>query len=272
MKKILVFALACLALWSFGFAQDEATVCTMEYAPVCGQPPMPACPDGMACAQVMPQPQTYGNDCMRRAADAEFLYTGECEDVVLEPVACTKEYMPVCGSKQIQCFTTPCDPIQETYGNKCMMEADGADFLYNGTCAEVDLQMCSRYFDGCNTCSVEDGELGACTEMACMGEQQAPRCLNFVSEVKFGEDVLLSTDALQTIRSVVTRILSPWATLATKSDLYAAFLNAIDQKIADIKYEMMVSHYTPEGYRVVVRKLSILQYVQFLLRNLQAAL
>lgn len=102
---------------------------------------------------------------------------------------------------------------------------------------------------------------------------QAPRCLEYVSEVKFGDDdVLLSATALQTIGNVVTHILTPWANLATKSDLYNMFLSSIDQKIADIKYEMMVSHYTPEGYRAVVRKLSILQYVQFLLRNLQAAL
>ena len=269
MKKIVIFALACLALWSFAFAQDD--ICTMEYAPVCGQPPMPVCPPGMACIEMMPAPATYGNDCMRRVADAEFLYTGACEDQTIEPIVCTKEYMPVCGEIQIQCITTPCDPIQETYGNSCMMKAAGADFLYNGACADVDLQSCSSYFDGCNTCSVEDGELGACTLMFCES-MQAPRCLQYVSEVKFGDDILLSANALQTIKNVVTRILSPWANLATKSDLYNMFLGAIDQKIADIKYEMMVSRYTPEGYKIVVRKLSILQYVQFLLRNLQAAL
>jgi len=168
-------------------------------------------------------------------------------------------------------YYTPCDPIQETYGNSCMMKAAGADFLYNGACADVDLQSCSSYFDGCNTCSVEDGELGACTLMICES-MQAPRCLQYVSEVAFGDDVLLSATALQTIRNVVTHILTPWANLASKSDLYNMFLGAIDQKIADIKYEMMVSRYTPEGYKVVVRKLSILQYVQFILRNLQAAL
>ena len=56
----------------------EATACTFEYAPVCGQPPMPTCPSGMACIQVMPQPQTYGNRCMMNAAGATFVYSGEC--------------------------------------------------------------------------------------------------------------------------------------------------------------------------------------------------
>lgn len=48
--------------------------------------------------------------------------------------ACTKEYMPVCGSKQVQCVTTPCNPIQQTYSNRCMLNADGATFLHAGAC------------------------------------------------------------------------------------------------------------------------------------------
>lgn len=52
--------------------------CTMESAPVCGQPPMPTCPPGMGCAQVMPQPRTYSNRCMMNRASASFLYEGQC--------------------------------------------------------------------------------------------------------------------------------------------------------------------------------------------------
>lgn len=50
------------------------------------------------------------------------------------PVACTKEYKPVCGAKPIVCITTPCDPVQQTYGNKCMAEADGARVIHEGAC------------------------------------------------------------------------------------------------------------------------------------------
>lgn len=49
-------------------------------------------------------------------------------------MACTKEYNPVCALTQIQCITTPCDPIPETYGNTCTMEAANAEFLYQGEC------------------------------------------------------------------------------------------------------------------------------------------
>lgn len=243
----------------------------MEYAPVCGQPPMPTCPAGMMCPQVMPQPQTYGNDCTRKAAKAELLYTGECQSMNPQPTACTKEYMPVCGEIQIQCFTTPCNPIHETYGNVCEMKNAGADLLYKGACADVDLKTCSSYFDGCNTCSVKDGELDACTLMYCESPQ-APRCLQYVSEVSFGDYVALSSDGMQTIKTLVTRILAPWTTLVTKSHLYVSLLEAIDGKIQAIQYQMTISRYTAEGYQKVVHQLAILQYVEFLLRNLQAAL
>jgi len=53
-------------------------VCTQEYAPVCGQPPMPECPAGTMCAQVMPEPQTYSNTCMMQQDGAMFVHNGEC--------------------------------------------------------------------------------------------------------------------------------------------------------------------------------------------------
>jgi hypothetical protein len=41
----------------------DQVACTAEYDPVCAQPPMPPCPEGLSCAQVMPPLQTYGNSC-----------------------------------------------------------------------------------------------------------------------------------------------------------------------------------------------------------------
>jgi hypothetical protein len=35
-------------------------------------------------------------------------------------IACTMEYAPVCGSVQVQCVTSPCNPIRQTFGNSCM--------------------------------------------------------------------------------------------------------------------------------------------------------
>lgn len=49
--------------------------------------------------------------------------------------ACTKEYVPVCGRLQIQCVTTPCDPLMQTFANKCIACANPLTISYTkGAC------------------------------------------------------------------------------------------------------------------------------------------
>lgn len=87
---------------------------------------------------------------------------------------CTKEYKPVCASKPVVCVTTPCNPLQQTYSNRCMAESDGATLLYEGQCGtSVDdpstNPLCKSWYDGCNTCSrSEVGGPAMCTLRACM--------------------------------------------------------------------------------------------------------
>lgn len=57
-----------------------------------------------------------------------------------EPVFCTKEYVPVCGEKQVQCIKAPCDPVKQTYGNKCELNAAKAKYLYSGECKKEDIK------------------------------------------------------------------------------------------------------------------------------------
>jgi len=89
-----------------------------------------------------------------------------------EEVYCTMDYTPVCAELQIECVTTPCNPIQKTFGNECELGKDSnATKLYDGACKieggpAVPLN-CTSWFDGCNTCGAENGELTACTMMAC---------------------------------------------------------------------------------------------------------
>jgi len=55
--------------------------------PFCGQPPMPVCSEGLACAQVMPQPKTYTDYESYKADKASFLYDKACLGGPLYPSA-----------------------------------------------------------------------------------------------------------------------------------------------------------------------------------------
>ena len=50
------------------------------------------------------------------------------------PTMCTQQYEPVCGKVNVACFTTPCEPVYETYGNACMAGAAGATDITPGEC------------------------------------------------------------------------------------------------------------------------------------------
>ncbi len=101
--------------------------CTREYAPVCGQPKMPKCAEGMMCMQMMPAPQTYANKCMMENAQAEFIHAGTCESQVEEEEdevrICTMEYAPVCWVNG------------QTYGNAC--SAGKVEIKHEGQCLPV---------------------------------------------------------------------------------------------------------------------------------------
>jgi hypothetical protein len=120
--------------------------------------------------------KTYGNKCSMNAEGAQFKYMGECKADVVScpayqmprcadgeevvkgeklsngcygapyckrkvPVACTREYVPVCA-KPKYCMMSDrltgvgmqeCDNGR-TYSNKCVMESEGAQYMYSGAC------------------------------------------------------------------------------------------------------------------------------------------
>lgn len=55
--------------------------------------------------------------------------------VAQEDIICTEEYAPVCGKLQIQCITTPCDPVEQTFPNRCYAQRDKAVDITEGACA-----------------------------------------------------------------------------------------------------------------------------------------
>lgn len=113
----------------------------------------------------------------------------EKAQIVVGPTACTKEYKPVCGLKQVVCITAPCNPVPTTYSNVCMLRADGASLAYEGTCrtdtSDPSLNpQCKQWFDGCNSCSrSEPNGLAMCTLRACTPESmQKPYCTGYFGD------------------------------------------------------------------------------------------
>lgn len=178
---------------------EEPTVCTTQYAPVCGA-------QQVECIQA-PCPavlQTYSNRCfLDQDKRATFLYEGvclesnctrwsdgcndcffdtqgnvvctekhcdtygtpKCLDGAEEPVACTMQYDPVCGLNASGAL--------QTYSNSCFLGLDkSAYYLYKGEC----LEGCDHWNDGCNQCALENGSV-SCTEMYCE-TYVTPYCLS----------------------------------------------------------------------------------------------
>ena len=50
---------------------------------------------------------------------------------------CTEQYAPVCADYQVQCITTPCNPVPKTYSNSCFACMDNNVLSYSdGACME----------------------------------------------------------------------------------------------------------------------------------------
>ena len=43
----------------------------------------------------------------------------DCQEEQRNIDACQEIYQPVCGQMQVECITTPCNPVKETFENSC---------------------------------------------------------------------------------------------------------------------------------------------------------
>jgi hypothetical protein len=127
-------AVSCTA---YAKTDNKPTMCTMEYAPVCGQK-ITQCGSSIL-TPCMPAPatqKTYSNTCMMKADGATLVSEGTCEDSIIR--SCPS--VPVCGSKTIgKDGTTAVINVTKTYGDACRMSDDGATLAHNGECAATEV-------------------------------------------------------------------------------------------------------------------------------------
>jgi hypothetical protein len=89
------------------------------------------CPDGTSVGRTGAQCEFAA--CPASSAPAPKEVT--CTDAQ-RGVMCTEQYQPVCASYQVQCITTPCNPVPKNYGNGCSACADKNVISYTeGQCA-----------------------------------------------------------------------------------------------------------------------------------------
>jgi hypothetical protein len=86
-------------------SSDEFMACTMDAK---------MCPDGSYVGRTGPACEFAA--CPNETATPKAVV---CTPEQKQAEACIEIYQPVCASVQIQCITTPCEPIQKTFGNSC---------------------------------------------------------------------------------------------------------------------------------------------------------
>jgi putative hemolysin len=82
----------------------EPVACTMEAK---------ICPDGSSVGR-------QGPECeFAPCPTAGKIRAFDCTEEQRDADVCTADYTPVCGFVQIQCITTPCEPVHQTFSNAC---------------------------------------------------------------------------------------------------------------------------------------------------------
>jgi len=82
-------------------------------------------------------PSNIAIDYNEQIADEEIYYTIThfVADLDYQNAVCTMEYTPICAKVDIQCIATPCESIEQTFSNTCMLNANpNATYLRDGEC------------------------------------------------------------------------------------------------------------------------------------------
>lgn len=86
--------------------EEEPVACTADAK---------LCPDGTAVGRSGPNCEFAPCPSEDEPNDDVTICTPESKQAEF----CTEQYAPVCGLVQVQCITTPCDPVPQTFSNGC---------------------------------------------------------------------------------------------------------------------------------------------------------
>ena len=103
-------------------SDDDMVACTMDAM---------QCPDGSYVGRVAP-------DCAFAPCPTPNTTVTMCADSSRNVDACIEIYQPVCANVQVQCITTPCDPVPQTYSNSCFACTDKNVISYTARACEGD--------------------------------------------------------------------------------------------------------------------------------------
>ena len=129
---IFIAILAAVGVFS-GDSQEEVVVTNFDECVEAGN----------AVMESFPRQCAHGGTTYVEDVEAPIPPVGTEEEGVVvtcdpnnRPEACIKEYIPVCGLVEVQCVTTPCNPVPQTFGNGCSACATPNVISYTeGECA-----------------------------------------------------------------------------------------------------------------------------------------
>lgn len=102
-------------------AEDGSIVCTMDAK---------MCPDGSYVGRV-------GKNCEFAPCPDQIISPVVCMPETREAAVCAAVVEPVCGMVQVECVTTPCDPVLQTFSNSCeACQNDRVTSYTEGACSE----------------------------------------------------------------------------------------------------------------------------------------
>jgi hypothetical protein len=108
-----------------------------DYEPVVCNRDALMCPDGSYVGRTAPNCDFAECPVLNQEEKRAILCSPESKLAEI----CTADYSPVCGIVEVQCVTTPCDPIPQTFGNACGACAQGGAISYTEGSCQSDLQV-----------------------------------------------------------------------------------------------------------------------------------